>query len=130
MYHAPVICSRRLHPVIALMLPIMVLHAMLPVGYMTVADQGQLRIVMCSGGLAPAIDDHGRQPTRSTTDCLFALAHATGAAPPVQPPLAPLEPPPAVQILSLAATQLPPAAGPPRTTAVRGPPASLLKADR
>jgi len=37
----------------------MVLRALLPAGYMPVAADGELRIVMCSAGLE-LIGDHGR----------------------------------------------------------------------
>jgi hypothetical protein len=87
---------------------------------MAVAEHGELRIAMCSGGLASPVDDHGKHPAGGT-DCPFALAHA-GAAPPSQQVLALLEPPPAVGLLSLTIASRPPATGPPRTVAVRGPP--------
>jgi hypothetical protein len=57
----PVVITRRLkRTLIALLLPLLVLRAMLPAGYMPVADASGLRIVMCSEGLAP--------PAASTAD--------------------------------------------------------------
>jgi len=114
--------SRGLHLVIALLLPLMVLRGLLPAGYMAGTQDGQLRIVMCSGGLAAPVDDHGRHPAPGTTDCPFALAHVTGIAPPVQPVLALLAPPPAIPFVSFTSALLPPATGPPRIATVRGPP--------
>ena len=120
MYHPQVISSRRLHLVIALMLPIMMMRGLLPAGYMAVAEHGELRIAMCSGGVASPVDDHGNHAAGGP-DCAFALAHA-GTAPPSQHVLALLEPPPAIGLLSFTPASRPPATGPPRTMAVRGPP--------
>ncbi len=115
-----VIRSRRLHLIVALMLPIMVMRGMLPAGYMALAEHGELRIALCSGGLAPPVGDHEKHPAGSS-DCAFALAHAS-FAPPVQRVLALVEPTPAVEVVSFTSASRPPATGPPRTVAVRGPP--------
>jgi hypothetical protein len=79
-----------MHLVIALLLPLMVLRAMLPAGYMPVAENGTLRIAMCSDGFQPAATDHsGDQQSGSgdhqlpsgSGDCPFANA-AMNAPPP------------------------------------------------
>ncbi len=81
---------RRLHLVIALLLPLMVLRAMLPAGYMPVTENGTLRIAMCSDGLysaatVPSSDsttDRGNHELPAGSgDCAFANA-ATSAPPP------------------------------------------------
>jgi hypothetical protein len=76
--------------VIALLLPLMVLRAMLPPGYMPVTANGSLHIAMCSEGLYPAATDQSggqhtgsgdhKQPS-SSGDCPFANA-AVNALPP------------------------------------------------
>ncbi len=77
---------RRLHFVIALLLPLMALRAMLPAGYMLDAGQGGLRIVMCSEGLQAApLGDNSDQSSnghgqRDSGSCPFA--HAAVSAPP------------------------------------------------
>jgi hypothetical protein len=85
-----VISRRHLHLVIALLLPLMVLRAMLPAGYMPVAENGTLRITMCSDGFQPAATDQsGDQRTgngdhqlpSNSGDCPFANA-AVNAPPP------------------------------------------------
>lgn len=119
MYHSRV-TSRRLHLVIALMLPIMMMRGLLPAGYMAVADHGELRIALCSGGLAPPVGDHDKHPAGSS-DCPFALAHAS-FAPPVQPVLALAGLPPVAEGVSFTSASRPPATGPPRSVSVRGPP--------
>ena len=116
------ISRHRLRLVIALLLPLMVLRGLLPAGYMADVRNGELRIVMCSAGLAVLGDDHGKHP-QGSTDCPFALAHAAVIAPPLQPLLALLAPAPALRFTSFAGAVLPPSTGPPRTTLVRGPPA-------
>jgi hypothetical protein len=120
-----VISRRRLHLLIALLLPLMVVRGMLPAGYMASAEGGKLRIVMCSAGLAPADTrggtDSGDQTVPDPGHCLFA--HAATLVPPVQAQLATVAVPETVQFSSLESTTLPPATGPPRTAAARAPPA-------
>ena len=77
--------TRRLkHLTIALLLPLLVLRAMLPAGYMPVADADGLRIVMCSASLPASLDDStgsGHELPPNAGECAFA--HSAGAAPPV-----------------------------------------------
>jgi hypothetical protein len=79
-----------MHLVIALLLPLMVLRAMLPAGYMPVTENGTFRIAMCSDGLYPAATDQGSNTAPDSGnqelpagpgDCAFANA-ASGAPPP------------------------------------------------
>jgi hypothetical protein len=118
---------RRLHLVIALLLPFMALRGFLPAGYMPRAEGGELRIVMCSAGLAlPAgggHDDGDRRLPGHGTDCPFALAQAGGIAPPSPHGLVQVAPPRIIRLQSLTTDSLPPATGPPRRATVRGPPA-------
>jgi hypothetical protein len=120
-----VLTRRRLHLVIALLLPLMALRSLLPAGYMTVAEHGTLRIVMCSAGLALSADagksstDH-QLPGDSGT-CSFA--HAAVSAPPVQHVVTLLDPPRELLFVSRSVDTLPPATGPPRMAAARAPPA-------
>lgn len=79
----PVITRRHLHLAIALLLPLMVLRALLPAGYMPVAGDGAPRLVMCSGGFAALSgDSDGTDESlpQIAQNCLFA--HASSAAPP------------------------------------------------
>jgi hypothetical protein len=103
----------------------MVLRAMLPSGYMPVAENGELRMVMCSAGLqlpgsgdAPDQNDH--DPASDTGNCPFASLLTS--APPVQYVTATVVTA-EFRFSSLAADELPPATGPPRVTAARAPPA-------
>jgi len=112
---------RHLHAVLALMLPLMLLRGLLPPGYM-VATDGELRIVMCSAGLAAQPDtgipaDHSQSP--DTGSCLFA--HAAGFAPPSAAPCCQLAPP-ALSFDVPVLAQRPLATGPYRFAAARGPP--------
>jgi hypothetical protein len=119
-----VISRRRIRHVIALLLPLMVLRALLPAGFMPVAEHGELRMVMCSAGLALPGTDHSGKGTQDHTgsdSCPFA--HAAASAPPTQHVVAITEPLREVRFLSLAIDTLPPATGPPRTAAARAPPA-------
>jgi hypothetical protein len=84
------VTRRRLHFVIALLLPLMVLRAMLPAGYMPVTENGTLRIAMCSDGLYSAATDPSSDSSTDggnhelpagSGDCAFANA-ATSAPPP------------------------------------------------
>lgn len=119
---AAVKIRRHLHTVIALLLPLMVLRAILPPGYMPVATDGGLRIVMCSAGLVTQADagtgtDHSQVSDGGS--CLFAHA-ATFAPPGAAPCCAAL--PPALSFDVPLAAQLPLPTGPPRFAAARGPP--------
>jgi hypothetical protein len=76
-----------MHLVIALLLPLMVLRAMLPAGYMPVAENGTLRIAMCSDGIYRAATDHnsdksgsGHEQSSASGSCAFA--NAVVSAPP------------------------------------------------
>lgn len=81
-----VLTRRRLHLVLALLLPLLALRALLPTGYMPVTEGGELRFALCSAGLAgPATDEApaGDQQLPPNSDsCPFALASAM-APPPV-----------------------------------------------
>lgn len=112
---------RTMRLVLALLLPLVVLRALLPPGTMPVADQGQLRIVMCSAGLAQPGDDGNRELPPNAGDCPFA--HAVTFAPPVQTVVAVAPPPRLVRFLSFDSSTLPPATGPPRAARARAPPA-------
>lgn len=119
---------RNMPHLLALMLPLMLLRALLPAGYMPVVEQGALRIVLCSAGLALYTSahnsDHGSDehaPRAISADCAFA--YASPAAPPVHYAAAvttlPIQWPAAFG----ATLQLPPSTGPPRTAGARAPPA-------
>jgi hypothetical protein len=121
-----VISRRNLRLTIALLLPLMVLRALLPSGYMPVAENGQLRIVLCSDGFtAPA----GVQPASGSGehhlppnagDCPFA--HAAVNAPAVV--LVFTAALPVAQFLTPAGVppHLPLTTGPPRQHSARAPP--------
>jgi len=112
---------RRIRACIALLLPLMVLRALLPPGYMPVATDGDLRIVMCSAGLAANQDsggDHHGQATDAGS-CLFAHA-ATFAAPSASACCLAVPAEFSFDIPVVAAR--PPATGPPRSAAARAPP--------
>ena len=84
-----------MHLVIALLLPLMVLRAMLPDGYMPVAGSGTLRIVMCSDGLYPAASDPVSEQTpggehelpADSGNCVFANAAVHAPPPAITQPL-------------------------------------------
>lgn len=120
------ISRRHIRTGLAVLLPLMVLRALLPTGYMPVAEDGRLRMVMCSAGLSlpgGTSEDAGRDHRLpgANGDCLFA--HATAAVPPVLQVIALAHPPLAVRIVSRPTLQRPAATGPPRITAARAPPA-------
>jgi hypothetical protein len=85
---------RRLHSAITLLLPLMVLRALLPSGYMPVVEGGALRIAMCSDGLYAAdaqqkqgqTPDSGHNLPSDSATCPFAHA-AVNAAPPAVSPI-------------------------------------------
>lgn len=86
-YTRCVISRRHMHLVIALLLPLMVLRAMLPPGYMPVAENGTLRIALCSDGIYPAADNSSDKSTGSgheqpSTSGSCAFANAAASAPP------------------------------------------------
>jgi hypothetical protein len=117
---------RHLHLLVALLLPLIVVRSLLPEGFMPVAEDGQIRMVLCSEGLqAPAGDrDPGDHPLAgSSGDCLFA--HASSPAPPSVIVAVPLS----VVVTNdvVAAAQLPrPADTILRSQFARGPPALTL----
>src|SRR5262245_57272805 len=99
MYDSPRMTRRRLQLVLALLLPLLALRALLPVGYMPVADAHGLHLTLCNpdrtGGTMPHHDTahhdaahHGsghQDPSHhghpgSHSDCPFA--HAAFNAPP------------------------------------------------
>lgn len=123
LYDEKVIARRHIRLVIALLLPLMVLRAMLPAGYMPVAENGELRMVMCSAGMQlPGGDhtDHGQQPA---TDTVCPFASALTGAPPVQQAMLAVVAAAEFPFTSFSADTLPPSTGPPRITAARAPPA-------
>jgi hypothetical protein len=113
---------RRAVAFIWLLLPLMVLRAWLPAGYMPVAGEAGMRLVLCSG----AILDPAAGGTPATTDAHDAdlscpFAHAPALAPPLDFSLAPaftrvVAPGAASPTLSQQTT------GPPRANPARGPP--------
>lgn len=114
---------RQIRLVLALLLPLMLLRALLPPGYMPVAREGELHFVMCSAGLAaPAATDDTAPPAAPGIDCPYAFAHGVAFAPPVLPLFAFAPLPQATRFIAIASEHLPRATGPPRTTTVRGPP--------
>lgn len=121
-----VMSRRRLHLMITLLLPLMALRALLPAGYMPVSEDGQLRIVMCSQGMAqpdPAGADHGKashQLPPGTGDCPFA--HAPASVPPLHFIAGIAAPVFTVQFIGVEANWRPPATGPPRRSPTRAPP--------
>jgi len=119
-----------MHLVIALLLPLMVLRAMLPAGYMPVAQDGTLRIAMCSDGIQPAATDHGDKSTGSgheqssvSGSCAFANAAASA------PPPAALQ---SIAVIEFDAGFIPAGAAPHRSASIvrvqsaRGPPSLSL----
>lgn len=118
------ISRRRISGWIALLLPLMALRAMLPAGYMPVAADGELRIVMCSAGLAGQTDadgnsDHPAPSLGMDGGCLFG--HAATIAPPSAIPCCAFAPS-LVSFVSRSSALTPPSTGPPRVTAARAPP--------
>ncbi|MFO1502739.1 MAG: hypothetical protein U1F39_02865 [Steroidobacteraceae bacterium] len=117
-----------MHLLIALLLPLMVMRGMLPAGYMATAEDGKVRLVMCSAGLTAAGNtDSGSDGNDSQTadagTCLFA--HATSVAPPVQVSFGLASLPGPLLSPSDHSSTLPQATGPPRLAAARAPPAVL-----
>jgi hypothetical protein len=116
-----VITRRHIRVLVGLLLPLMVLRAMLPAGYMPVADQDGVRIVQCSAGIFPssgsAIGDHEEPPNYDS--CPFA--HAAGDAPPISnaPRLYSTE---FVSRIAIATVDIAVATSQPRANRARGPP--------
>lgn len=114
---------------IALLLPLMVMRGLLPAGYMASAEDGTLRIVMCSAGLVapadsssseyPAGEDPGNPSVADPGQCLFA--HASVPAPPAPLVFFSSVPAPAWR-RTLGSFTLPQSTGPPRSAAARAPP--------
>ena len=82
----------------ALVLPVLVLRALIPIGYMPVSDRGGFRIDFCPGeaqppGVLAALRlahhhhhggaDHGTPAPESHAPCLFALSASPAFAPAV-----------------------------------------------
>lgn len=118
----------RLHLVIALLLPLLALKSLLPPGYMPSADDGQLRIVMCSAGLAALGAEHGDSETPPAEHPACAFAVAGLAAPPPAPFIYWLPPAgaglPVVEAVAIATSP----AELHGSTSPRGPPAVLRNA--
>ena len=113
---------------IALLLPLMVLRAALPSGFMPVADQGGFRIVLCSDGLLlPAMaGDAAADPhpdSGSPADCVFA--HCAMAALVTHQAADTVASRAGFRFIVAFADNNPPATGPPRTATARAPPALL-----
>jgi hypothetical protein len=121
-----VVIRRHLHLFIALLLPLMVMRSLLPAGFMPVAENGQIRMVLCSAGLQLPAGDHDSGDHRlpgSGGDCLFA--HASTTAPPPVVFAAPAPVPATVDVV--AAASLPRTADTLlRSQSARGPPALIL----
>jgi len=118
------ISRRRIPGWIALLLPLMLLRALLPAGYMPVVAQDGLQIVMCSDGLADPSDsapggDHSQ--TQVGDSCLFA--HAATFAPPMAAACC-LAASPISFFARLDPSTASPGTGPPRLHSARGPPHS------
>jgi hypothetical protein len=120
-----------MHLVIALLLPLMVLRAMLPTGYMPVAENGAFRIALCSDGIYPTATDHssdestgsGHEQSSTSGSCAFANS-AAGAPPP-----AALQ---SIVAIEIDAGTIPASAAPTRSASIvrvqsaRGPPSISL----
>ena len=116
------ISRRRIRGWIALLLPLMLLRAMLPAGYMAVAAQDGLQIVMCSDGLVTRPDTAPGQDQSQTPDggnCLFA--HAATLAPPMGAACC-VAASPITFFAGLDPASESPGTGPPRLHSARGPP--------
>lgn len=116
--------SRRVHSWVWLLLPLLVARAVVPVGFMARAQDGQLQMVFCSSGISQPDADHdaaGKQHTDAQNDFSCPFAQVAAA------PLPDLGGSVAIPFIP-AADILPPAespyyaAGPPRFIATRGPP--------
>lgn len=121
------ISRRRLHLVLTLLMPLLLLRALLPAGYMVAAAEDGPRMVLCSAGLAglgaPAGDSPHELPA-AADDCAFA--HAAVYAPAPQRMPGSLAPALELRFLSQSSDDLPPSTGPPRGFRARAPPALFL----
>jgi hypothetical protein len=119
---------RRLHLVLALLLPLLALRALLPAGHMVAMDEGAPRIVLCSDGLAawntPDSDPAPHQQPDGANDCPFA--HAALNAPPPHYVAGTAVATPDLQFIPDLSRALPPSVGPPRSGGARAPPATYL----
>jgi hypothetical protein len=104
------------------------MRSLLPTGYMVASMSGQLRLVVCDGGLtgwsthaATEHDqhDHGKLPSAGE-HCPFA--HAPFSAPLPRMLAIASAAAPESRFLSRSFEQVPPATGPPRQTSARAPP--------
>jgi hypothetical protein len=141
---------RRQHLVLALLLPLLALRALLPVGYMPVADAHGLRLILCDAGrvdritqhddpvhhdpahhaahhdaahhdAAPHDPAHHGQPG-SPSDCPFA--HAAFNAPPPHLASGAIATAPELHFVVRSFQNLRPLTGPPRQASARAPPPS------
>jgi hypothetical protein len=118
-----VISRRRIRGWIALLLPLMVLRALLPAGYMPVAADGELRIVMCSAGLDTLGHHdrgHGQDDGTQAQQASCPFAHAATLAPPNAVRHQAIASPVGIDIAAAAQRTLP--TSPYRFAAARGPP--------
>jgi hypothetical protein len=122
-----VLTRARKHLLVALILPLLVVKAMLPAGFMPTVSDGQLRIVMCSAGLAQAGSATADEslPGERAPNCAFAVAGLAAPPPPLLTMLVPLAPchlpaPSNAAVTATAALR--------RYQSPRGPPSTLLPA--
>lgn len=115
---------RHLPFVIVLLLPLLLLRALLPGGYMPLAEAGEIRLVLCSEGLQQG-GDSDRDPSHPEPadggSCPFAPATFKGSPPHV--PVASAMPAPHGQVLPFDTVDIPLANGPARSASARAPPA-------
>jgi hypothetical protein len=124
------VTRRRLHFVIALLLPLMALRALLPAGYMLDSGHGALRVVMCSEGLHSAPVGENSDPSngnghgqRDSGSCPFAQATMNAPPPSASP---------SIVMVRFEAGAVPAFAAPIRSTSLvrvqsaRGPPSLSL----
>jgi hypothetical protein len=119
-----VLTRHRKDLLLALLLPLIVLRALLPAGFMPVIEDGELRIVMCSDGLqidTGATDDTG--PSHGGDNCPFA--HAAVNAPPVTTAVIAAGSLHLLLLYSFNSSELPLTTGPPRQHGARAPPISV-----
>lgn len=100
-------------------------RALVPTGYMAIADGDRIAVTLCGSGQSTVIDlddDHPKPAPGEGAACAFAIA-ASGLSPPEAAALAaPHDAPMALEIVSFAAARVgqglaappPPARGPPR----------------
>lgn len=144
MYDSRRMTRRRLHLLLVLLLPLLALRALLPVGYMPVADAHGLHLILCNAQRAdrstllhdPARHDaahhdlaqhgagqhdpahHGQSGSHG--DCPFA--HAPFNAPPPHVASGVLAPAPELHFVVRSFQNLGPLTGPPRQAGARAPP--------